>query len=184
MHAIAVVSLIFCLSEVSLALLKRSKEKSTHVDKGSLRLFWIFIPVALIGAGYLRPYAGFASLPPDPCYYGGLALAIAGLVLRWTAIYQLGNLFTVDVSIATDHSLKTNGLYSVVRHPSYTGLLMIMAGLALCMANWICLLIVVVPFCILLSYRIQVEEAALKSAFGAGYSAYQQRTKRLIPFIY
>lgn len=184
MQAVGLVSLIFCISEVCLAFLKRSKEKSTQSDKGSLRLFWIFIPIALFGAGYLRHLAGFASLPPDPCYYAGLALAVVGLVLRWTAIYQLGDLFTVDVSIATDHSLKTNGLYSMVRHPSYTGLLMIMAGLALCMANWVCFLIVFIPFCILLGYRISVEEAALRSAFGEEYAAYQQRTKRLIPFIY
>lgn len=184
MHAVGLVSLIFCISEISLALLKRSKDKSTQSDKGSLRLFWIFIPLALFGAGYLRPYVHFAALPPDPCYYFGLALAIAGLLLRWTAIYQLGHLFTVDVSIAQDHSLKTNGLYSVVRHPSYTGLLMIMAGLALCWANWICFLIVFIPFCFLLGYRISVEEAALKAAFGEAYHTYQQRTKRLIPFIY
>ncbi|HEY0272795.1 MAG TPA: isoprenylcysteine carboxylmethyltransferase family protein [Chitinophaga sp.] len=186
MQAVGILSLLFFFSELGLALLKRSKKQSARRrnDKGSLALFWIFIPLAVTGASFLRRYLPIGALPPGPCFITGLLLAMPGLLLRWTAIYQLGDLFTVDVSIAEDHSLKTDGLYSIVRHPSYTGLLMVMSGLALTTSNWICFLVILIPFLLLLMYRMNVEEAILKQAFGDAYVAYQRRTKRLIPGVY
>jgi isoprenylcysteine carboxyl methyltransferase (ICMT) family protein YpbQ len=41
----------------------------------------------------------------------GIAVAIAGFLIRWIAIMQLGKLFTVDVAISMAHTLKTSGLY-------------------------------------------------------------------------
>ncbi|PUZ26599.1 Protein-S-isoprenylcysteine O-methyltransferase Ste14 [Chitinophaga costaii] len=186
MYATGIVSLIFCCSELLLSFLKRSNKQTsrTRNDKGSLALFWIFIPIVVSVASVLRRYLRVGALPHKPCFIIGLLLAISGLLLRWIAIYQLGSLFTVDVAITEHHALKTDGLYSVVRHPSYTGLLMIMTGLALTMSNWICLLLIVIPFLLLLGYRIQVEEAILKTAFPDAYTAYQRRTKRLLPGIY
>lgn len=186
MHAIGIISIIFFLSELALSILKRSKKQNTKKqdDKGSLALFWVLIPVVLTTASLVRWYSPVGQLPWYPCFMIGLVLTIAGLLIRWIAIYQLGNLFTVDVSIASNHSLKTNGLYSVVRHPSYTGLLMVMVGIAFSMGNWISLIIVVIPFFLILRYRITVEENILKNAFGEDYFLYQQHTKKLIPGIY
>ncbi len=71
-----------------------------------------------------------------------------------------------------------------MRHPSYTGILLIFVAMGLATRNWLGLgIIVLLPTAALL-YRIHVEEAALTGAFGKEYAEYSQRTKRLIPGIY
>ena len=71
-----------------------------------------------------------------------------------------------------------------MRHPSYTGLLLILAGFGLGLGNWLPLVIcVALPLPALLR-RIQVEEAELTRVLGEPYRAYQTRTKRLIPGVW
>jgi protein-S-isoprenylcysteine O-methyltransferase Ste14 len=71
-----------------------------------------------------------------------------------------------------------------MRHPSYTGLLLIFLAVGLNTRNWLGLgIIVLLPLAALL-YRIHVEEVALTGAFGTEYMEYSRRTKRLIPGIY
>jgi protein-S-isoprenylcysteine O-methyltransferase Ste14 len=68
-----------------------------------------------------------------------------------------------------------------VRQPSYSGLLLIVAGFGLATGNWLALVIcIVLPLPALLR-RIQVEEAELTGVLGDRYRAYQAQTKRLIP---
>jgi protein-S-isoprenylcysteine O-methyltransferase Ste14 len=90
----------------------------------------------------------------------------------------------VDVAINSAHELKTNGLYKIIRHPSYLGLLLIMTGEAISMASLISFAVVFLPVCIAVIYRIHVEEQLLKEAFGEKYSIYKLNTKIIIPFIY
>jgi protein-S-isoprenylcysteine O-methyltransferase Ste14 len=113
----------------------------------------------------------------------GISLFLAGFVIRWKAIFQLGRMFTVDVSIASDHILKTNGLYSIVRHPSYLGLLLILAGLSLLIDNPVSCLIIVPIFAAII-YRISVEEKELLTEFGNQYTLYSKQVKKIIPFIF
>ena len=60
----------------------------------------------------------------------GVVLFVAGLILRWWAIIILGRFFTVDVTIEKDHELVERGPFRIVRHPSYTGVLLAFVGLA------------------------------------------------------
>jgi protein-S-isoprenylcysteine O-methyltransferase Ste14 len=72
----------------------------------------------------------------------------------------------------------------VVRHPSYTGLIFILFAEALHTRNWIGFLLILIPPTAALLYRIHVEEAVLRSAFGEEYVVYSSTTKRLIPGVY
>ncbi|HET8843686.1 MAG TPA: hypothetical protein VFN35_19645 [Ktedonobacteraceae bacterium] len=58
-----------------------------------------------------------------------------------------------------------------------------MLGLGLSLTNWLSLLIIMGCALLGLSYRIHVEEHALKEHLGQRYQEYMQRTKRLIPFV-
>ena len=100
------------------------------------------------------------------------------------AIFSLGKFFTVDVEISDQHKLKTEGIYKTVRHPSYSGLILIVTALGLCMENLVSLAIVVILVFIAMNYRITVEEKALTDAFGAQYTAYSKKTAKIIPGIY
>jgi protein-S-isoprenylcysteine O-methyltransferase Ste14 len=77
-----------------------------------------------------------------------------------------------------------SGLYRVLRHPSYLGLLMVFVAIAIHSRNWISFVVAVVPTTAALIYRIQVEEQALQEAFGEEYAQYSRVTKRLVPGVY
>jgi protein-S-isoprenylcysteine O-methyltransferase Ste14 len=90
----------------------------------------------------------------------------------------------VDVVINRDHELKTDGLYGIVRHPSYFGLLLLLTGLSLGMNSLLSALLVIIAVSAALLYRISVEEKILEQEFGIMYRDYKTVTKKLIPFIY
>ena len=104
--------------------------------------------------------------------------------LRWWAIITLGRFFTVDVTIEKDHELVERGPFRMVRHPSYTGVLLAFVGLALTLDNWAALLVILLPIGVAFIHRMNVEENALSGALGSQYTDYIRRTKRLVPFIY
>ena len=114
----------------------------------------------------------------------GLALLVAGVGIRWRAIYTLGKFFTGTVLIREDHRLLRTGIYKHVRHPAYTGALLAHLGLGLSFSNWFSLGFGVGPYAIAAAYRIRVEERALREAFGDEYETYASSTKRLIPKVF
>jgi protein-S-isoprenylcysteine O-methyltransferase Ste14 len=71
-----------------------------------------------------------------------------------------------------------------MRHPSYTGMLIIFTAVGLYERNWVSLAVLIIFPTAALLYRIQVEERALTEAFGHAYIEYQRRTRRLIPLVY
>jgi protein-S-isoprenylcysteine O-methyltransferase Ste14 len=122
---------------------------------------------------------------PEPWLLGvSLLLLVIGLVIRWTAIFTLGRFFTTRVAIHDDHRLVRTGLFRLVRHPSYTGLLLLFLGMALSFGNWLSFFVIVVPFLAALLYRIQVEESSLVEVLGQEYVDYRRSTKRLLPGIF
>lgn len=84
------------------------------------------------------------------------------------------------IPIATSLGL----VFFFIRHPSYTGALVVFLGLGLCIANWASPAAMLIPTLLVFSRRIRVEEQALPGALGEPYLNYMQRTKRLVPAIY
>src|SRR5580704_14582736 len=74
--------------------------------------------------------------------------------------------------------------YRYIRHPSYSGGLITLAGLGLALGNWAGLLTLLACTGAGYGYRIFVEEAALVAALGEPYREYMRRTRRLIPFVF
>jgi protein-S-isoprenylcysteine O-methyltransferase len=111
------------------------------------------------------------------------ALVLIGLLIRLTAIRQLGRFFSVDLGIHGDHKLIQEGWYKMVRHPTYTGALISFFGLTLIFQdlrfNLIFISIVLGAYL----WRIKVEEGMLLSKFSAEYADYRVRTKALIPWL-
>jgi protein-S-isoprenylcysteine O-methyltransferase len=182
----SVLGLIYVLSELGLAVKKRAKVAETSDgDRGSLRLLWIVIVACVtlsFSLAYRLPAASMRAAPALRSL--GIVIFAVGLIIRWFSIVHLGRFFTVNVAIATDHRLIDTGPYRFVRHPSYTGALMAFLGLALCLANWASLAVIVVPVFLVFLRRMQVEEGALLQALGDQYRDYMNRTKRLIPAVY
>jgi len=113
-----------------------------------------------------------------------VALLASGLGVRWTAIWALGRAFSANVAIRAGQRVMKTGLFSLVRHPSYTGLLMTFVAVGVHTRNWLAMGMIVVPTTAALMYRIVIEEEALKEAFGKEYVEYSLETKRLVPWVY
>src|SRR5712692_7247711 len=176
---------IYGLSELYLAVTRRSRMQAVSHDRRSLILLWTVIVVSLwLGIQMIR-LIPFATVPyPRGFYFFGFILFLSGLALRWYSIGYLGRYFTVDVSISAEHKLIDSGPYRYVRHPSYTGALLAFLGLGFCFGNWLSILFLGLPIIAAFLWRIRIEERALLEALGEQYRRYMRRTKRLVPFIY
>jgi len=158
---------------------------STGADHGSLAALWITIGAAIALAILVPrfvPQADYHLCARSTGFtIAGFAL---GLALRAWSIALLGRFFTVDVAIRHDHALMSSGPYAWVRHPSYTGLLLMFAALGIAFENYASIFVLLMPIGLALARRIAVEERALAAAFGEAWTAYAARTRRLIPFVY
>ncbi len=78
----------------------------------------------------------------------------------------------------------TTGPYRFVRHPGYTGVVLVVLGSGVVSGNWFGLAAWTLLVCLPLLYRIHVEETALLATLGEEYRRYAVRHKRLIPLIW
>jgi protein-S-isoprenylcysteine O-methyltransferase Ste14 len=86
--------------------------------------------------------------------------------------------------VSSQQPVITSGPYRVLRHPSYTGLLLASIGVGLASANWVALIGVFLLTLTPLLWRIRVEEHALLAALGDGYRCYAAQHKRLVPLVW
>jgi protein-S-isoprenylcysteine O-methyltransferase Ste14 len=173
-------------TEFYVAIVTRTRRGGGKIsDRGSMIGLWIVIFSSIFLATGLSATTKFGAMP-DPARLRTAAVVVfaVGLMIRWSAIYTLGRAFSANVAIHDRQKLNLSGLFRYMRHPSYTGMMIIFLALGLRMHNWVSLLLVTVPPFAALLYRMHVEEAALTGAFGAEYVDYSARTKRLIPGIY
>lgn len=177
---------VWIASELWLGWRRRSADAARTHDAGTLRLLLVTIYVCIAAAVWLS-YSGLARFPAElraPLFWIGIAMMVAGLLLRAWAVRVLAGYFTVDVTIRPGHRLIRNGPYRRLRHPSYTGSLMTFYGFALTLGNSGSLLVVVLPVTTAFLWRIRIEERVLSKAFPAQYADYVRETKRLIPYIW
>ncbi|HXH94681.1 MAG TPA: isoprenylcysteine carboxylmethyltransferase family protein [Thermoanaerobaculia bacterium] len=154
-------------------------------DSGSLRFIvlgmWlgllISFPIAFVKA--LR----FPAAWNLAAFFIGTGLLVAGSLLRRHCWRMLGAHFTGDVRAREDQPVIDRGAYRWVRHPSYTGGILMFAGIGVALSNWASLAILVVVSVAVYSYRIAVEEKALLSAIGEPYAAFMRSRKRFIPYV-
>jgi protein-S-isoprenylcysteine O-methyltransferase Ste14 len=180
------ISVIWLLSEIILAVVKRDKSaKSSGLDKLSLPFLWLIICSSIIPGIYFG-IKGIGRVNINGYWITiiSISLIIIGLVIRWVAILSLRHYFTVNISIQENHRIIDTGIYKYIRHPAYTGSLISFLGLGLSFSSWLSMLIVFIPVTFAFIYRIHYEEKALTQAFGAKYLEYSIRTWRLVPGIY
>ena len=180
--AMIIVNSIWLLSEILINLLSRSKkyDAKSH-DQNSMGKIWIVIVLSITAGVYVAfAHPRFSMV----MYFSGITLMVIGIVIRLFTVFSLKSYFTADVAIHHDHKLKTDGIFSKVRHPSYSGSLLTFLGFGLTLGNWISLIIIFLPVLTVFLYRINIEEKALLDNFKDEYVDYQQKTKKLIPFIY
>ena len=123
---------------------------------------------------------------PDPVLWvvAGLTVAWAGMLLRLWSVLTLGRLFTTTVVVRPEQAVVTSGPYRIVRHPSYLGVLILLAGFGLSLGDLASVAVMVVLPALGLIWRIRVEEAALRDGLGDSYVEYCRGRSRLVPWIW
>jgi protein-S-isoprenylcysteine O-methyltransferase Ste14 len=138
--------------------------------------------VSVFGIAGVFAQQGVAMLPGWTSYIG-MTLMILGLFVRQWAVAVLGRFFSGATGVLGDHRVVETGPYRLVRHPSFTGVLLTQVGIGLAFQSWGAVLAILPVFGIGYGYRMLLEEKELLAKLGDVYAAYMKRTKRLIPFL-
>jgi Putative protein-S-isoprenylcysteine methyltransferase len=161
------------------------RAKKSEKDAKSFQVIMIGLNIAFFFA-FLIAWASILQIREHRVFFFaiGVALMIAGSLLRRHCFRMLGASFTGDVRASADQQVVTRGAYSILRHPSYTAAIMVNLGVALALGSWAAVLILMVASIAVYGYRISVEERALLATIGEPYERFVSGRKRLIPFIY
>jgi protein-S-isoprenylcysteine O-methyltransferase Ste14 len=180
--ALIVVIVLFPISEIVLAVIKRAPTAAHVEDRGSMRVLWLSIGFG-VGSAIVTQSLRLAPLPGAAAVLQLLALLLmlGGMSIRWAAIITLGRFFTVNVAVHARQAVIQTGVYRLIRHPAYAGLLLSFVGLGVFFGSWLSLVMLLVPITAAVVNRIVKEEAVLLVSLGTPYADYCARTKRLIP---
>ncbi len=112
----------------------------------------------------------------------GIAIYSTGLTIAILSRIQLGKNWAnlEDYQVLPGQAVVSKGIYRDVRHPIYTGDILLLIGLELALNSW---LVVAVIFLLPVIIRQTLAEEVLLSQKLSGYSRYRKRTKMFIPFI-
>jgi protein-S-isoprenylcysteine O-methyltransferase Ste14 len=152
------------------------------------RSAFILVP-CLVGCVVLAEVLGRRGGLPWPGglvwpFVAGMILIVAGIGLRAWSIATLGRFFQYWIKIQPGHRVVTGGPYRYVRHPSYTGIALVLAGLALACDDVWSLVAVAILGGAGLAVRIHAEERQLTEALGPEYEHFAASRKRLVPGVW
>lgn len=135
-------------------------------------LFGFTLPEGFLWGHTLVKYIGFWGM-----YIGLLLSAIGALmvILGWKEIYK--HYWSKEEG---RRRLVTKGIYAYIRHPQYTGFLLITLGM---LVEWVTIpLLIMYPILMILYYRLaKKEERDMKREFGREYIEYKRRTSMFLP---
>jgi protein-S-isoprenylcysteine O-methyltransferase Ste14 len=145
-----------------------------------ITVIWICFPAMLVVSALDHRF-GWSPVPATVSLVGDVLVAV-GLGVAMLVVIQNGYA-SVDVTVEAGQHLVSTGLYGLVRHPMYTGNVILMVGVPLALGSYWGLLFVV-PGLIVLALRIRDEEELLEHEL-SGYRAYTQRVRyRLLPYVW
>jgi protein-S-isoprenylcysteine O-methyltransferase Ste14 len=164
--------------------------KTVQQQEPFAKRLWVYWLPLLIAGLLLGPGEWFGHsllreqfVPHTMLVYAlGLALAMVGAALAILSRMMLGRNWSATVQLKQEHELITTGPYRLVRHPIYTGLLLLFLGNAVMVGDWRGLLAVAI---VLASFwrKLRLEETWLTEHFGESYRLYRANTKALIPAV-
>ncbi len=147
--------------------------------------WWVLAQVPLIALAYFVPvWFGAVAQTPLERFVRliGIALVLVSVPLVLAAFIALGRYLTPFPRPMEKARLRDHGVYGLVRHPLYSGLVLSAAGWSLWSLSWAGVAVAVF-LGLFFDRKASYEEYWLCRKFAA-YSAYQKRVRKLIPWIY
>jgi len=183
--ALAAVTLAcWAVLEVFLRVRERLQGKGGRARDRATRVLLVVTFAAAITVALLTRSAGPALRIGGEWRTLGVVVMWLGLAVRGWAIAALGAAFRTTVEVDPGQAVVSRGPYRWVRYPSYSGLLLILAGLGLAAGDGLALAACIVLPALAIVRRIRVEEAELTRVLGDAYRDYQSGTARLIPRVW
>ena len=137
-------------------------------------------PVALIVFSVFDHRFGWSTVPASISVIGDVLVAV-GLGVAMLVVIQNGYA-AANITVESEQTLVSTGLYGLVRHPMYTGNVIMMIGIPLALGSYWGL-VFVIPGLVVLALRIRDEEGLLEQEL-RGYSEYEQQVHyRLVPYV-
>lgn len=108
-----------------------------------------------------------------------------GSTIRIWAIAQLGVLrFKFNIAFREKQTLKTDGLHGLVRHPTYTAMMLVVIAYAITTHSWVAGILGILSAVFGFQFRIHFEEIALQQQYGKEYERYRANTPMWLPFLH
>ena len=150
------------------------------------------VGIALQGVGYaivwtfrrppFTPIVGSRKAVEIATALVTMALAIGSVWFVSAAVRTLGKQWSLAARVLEGHKLITEGPYSVVRNPIYTGMFGMLLATGLAISHWIGLVIAMAVYAIGTAIRVYSEEKLLREAFGEEFEAYARKVPAVVPF--
>jgi protein-S-isoprenylcysteine O-methyltransferase Ste14 len=153
------------------------KEKSQR--RIQLFAFLAFIAVHVLSS--LDHRFSWSDVPLSVVIAGEVLVALG--LLAVFVVFKENTFAAATVQVASDQKVVSTGLYARVRHPMYSGALVMLLGAPLALGSWWGLLMFV-PLTVIIVWRLLDEEKFLARNL-SGYSTYCRRVQyRLIPSVW
>ncbi len=143
----------------------------------SYALLWMF------KREWFTPIFGSGKLVEIVLTVVAVLLASASVWFCAAALRTLGVQWSLAARVVEGHKLVTQGPYSIVRNPIYTGMLGMLLATGLAVSHWIGLVFAILVFAIGTFIRVSREERLLREMFGREFDDYAQRVRAVIPFL-
>jgi protein-S-isoprenylcysteine O-methyltransferase Ste14 len=178
-------AVVVCLLLVASTFTSGNLSSGEREDRGNRWVLAVFGVLQLMVA-YLPAYTdriGFWTIDGDSIRWLGVVLFAAGGVLRMWPVFGLGRRFSGLVAIQPGHALVTDGIYGIIRNPSYLGFIINTLGWGLAFRSMVGVILAALHIPPIVA-RIRAEEAMLRMQFDGEFDRYSDRTYRLIPGLY
>jgi protein-S-isoprenylcysteine O-methyltransferase Ste14 len=163
---------------------KKSDEKPSENKSFSLLAVKTVKIAILLGVIVQIWFPDFLPIAENPfaLRIAGTAIYTIGLITAIAARFQLGdNWANIETGqVLRNQKVVAKGIYGFIRHPIYTGDLLLLLGLELALNSWLVLGVLVLAPVVLLK---AIKEEQMLSQELSGYDDYRARTKRFIPFV-
>lgn len=181
-----VVLAVFVLGELTVRIATTRNRAKGTTEWASLVVVIVGFGLGIGGGIVIATHLLWAAIPVGrlALFVAGIIAMVLGLALRAWSVIVLGRNFTVFVQVREAQPVVDTGPYRLLRHPSYSALLLVCLGIGLAIGNWLALLVVVVLPTVAILLRIRVEERALLAGIGEPYRRFAATRKRLIPWVW
>jgi protein-S-isoprenylcysteine O-methyltransferase Ste14 len=159
--------------------LKDSRTRCVRSDRWTLEFYALSQGATAISALVFK-----SQWPTDATVYliGGASIFVGGVILRVSAVLELGQFYSHRVQVMDTHRIVQTGPYRWIRHPAYSGMLLAHLGLVLVYFNWLSLVLLLAALLPALVIRILVEERTLASI--PGYVEFCAGRARILPRVW